>query len=150
MPQSFTCLHYHVVFSTKHREPTITPALRPRLYDYLGGIVRGEGGVLLAVGGVADHVHLLVRLAQQPSVADVVRAIKANSSKWVRDTFPVVVWGGWQTGYGAFSVSFSQLGGVKTYLVNQEEHHRTVTFQDEFRLFLLCHGMEFEERYLWD
>jgi REP element-mobilizing transposase RayT len=150
MPQSFTSLHYHLVFSTKYREPTITPPLRPRLYDYLGGIVRGEGGVLLAAGGVADHVHLLARLHQQTAPADLLRILKANSSKWVHDTFPDSGRFGWQTGYGAFSVSYSQLETVKGYVARQEDHHRRVTFQDEFRLFLTRHGIGFDERYLWD
>lgn len=149
MPQSFTCLHYHVIFSTKNREPAITPALRDRLYDYLGGIVRSEGGVLIAAGGVADHVHLLARLRQEPSVADMIRAVKANSSKWVADEFPDLRWPGWQTGYGAFAVSYSQLDDVKKYLAKQERHHRRRTFQDEYREFLRRHDIEFDEKYLW-
>jgi REP element-mobilizing transposase RayT len=150
VPQSFTCLHYHLVWSTKHREPTITPDLRPRLYEYLGGIVRSEGGMLLTVGGVADHVHLLARLSQQTAVADLLRVAKANSTKWVHDTFPTSAGFGWQTGYGAFTVSYSQLDAVRHYIARQEEHHRTVTFQDEFREFLRRHGIEFDERYLWE
>jgi REP element-mobilizing transposase RayT len=150
MPQSFTSLHYHFVFSTKLREPTITPDLRPRLYDYLGGIIRDEGGVLLAAGGVADHVHLLVRLRQETAVADLLRVAKANSSKWVHETFPGSARFGWQAGYGAFTVSYSQVAAVKGYIGRQEEHHRRVTFQDEFRKFLIKHGIEFDEQYLWD
>ena len=150
MPQSFTSLHYHLVFSTKHREPAITPPLRPRLYDYLRGIVRGEGGALLAAGGVADHVHLLAWLHQQTAPADLLRVLKANSSKWVHDTFPGSGRFGWQTGYGAFSVSYSQLEAVKGYIARQEDHHKRVTFQDEFREFLTRHGIEFDERSLWD
>lgn len=150
MPQSFTCLHYHLIVSTKHREPAITPGLRPRLYDYLGGLVRGEGGVLIAAGGMPDHVHLLARLSQQRDVADVLRVVKTNSSKWVHDTFPAAAGFGWQTGCGAFAVSYSNLEVVKAYIAHQEEHHRAMSFQDEFRAFLRKHEIEFDERYLWD
>src|SRR5262245_3413626 len=150
MPQSFTCLHYHFIFGTKHREPTITDDLKPRLYDYLGGVVRSEGGVLIAVGGVADHVHLLGRLRQETAVADVMRVLKTNSSKWVHETFPASSRFGWQAGYGAFTVSYSQVDDVKRYIARQEQNHKTVTFQDEYREFLMKHGIEFEERYLWE
>ncbi len=95
MPQTYTALHYHLVFSTKHREPRITPAIRPRLYEYLGGIVRAEGGTPLAVGGMPDHVHLLVGLRATRAVADVMRVVKTNSSKWLRESFPAAVGFGW-------------------------------------------------------
>jgi len=148
MPQSFTCLHYHVIFGTKQRRPVITPDLRPRLYDYLGALVRSEGGVLLAAGGISDHVHLLMRLGSHRAIVDVLRVVKTNSSKWVHDTFPAAAGFGWQTGYAAFAVSYSNIEAVKEYIARQEEHHRAVTFQDEFRAFLRKHALEFDERYL--
>ncbi len=149
MPQSYTSLHYHFVFSTKGRLPTITPAIRARLYDYFGGILRVEGGVLVAAGGVPDHVHLLVRLNQNRAVADVLRVLKTNSSKWTHETFPEAgVW--WQSGYGAFTVDRSMLGRVTGYIANQEEHHSATTFQDEFRALLAEHGIEYDEKYLWE
>lgn len=150
MPQSYVCLHYHVIFSTKNRAAAITSELQPRLYDYSGGIVRSEGGILLAAGGVADHVHLLMRLTQTRAVADVLRIVKTNSSKWLSETFPTLGWPGWQTGYGAFAVSYSALEDVELYLARQPEHHRTVSFQNEYRQFLTKHALEFDERYLWD
>jgi REP element-mobilizing transposase RayT len=150
MPQSFTCLHYHLVFSTKHREPTITPDIRPRLWEYLGGAVRSEGGVALLVGGTADHIHMLVTLRQQPALADLMRQIKTNSSAWVHETFPAAGGFWWQAGYGAFTVSHSAVGRVKEYIANQEGHHKRRTFQDEFRGLLARHGIEFDEKYLWD
>lgn len=150
MPQSFTCLHYHLVFGTKHRTPAIPPALRPRLYDYIGGVLRSEGGVLVAAGGTADHVHLLVRLSQQRALADVLRVTKANASKWVHDEFPDAGWPGWQSGYGAFAVSYSGLEAVKAYLANQEAHHRRMTFEAEYRMLLGKHGIEFDARHLWE
>jgi putative transposase len=150
MPQSYTCLHYHLVFSTKNRTPTITPAIRPRLWEYLGGIVRGEKGIPIQIGGTDDHVHLLVTLRQQPALSDFLRALKAGSSGWVHDTFPDAGGFCWQTGYGAFTVSHSAIDVVKGYIANQEQHHKKLTFQDEFRALLVKHGIEFDEKYLWD
>src|SRR5262245_21754443 len=150
MPQSFACLHYHLVFSTKHRAALITAELQPRLYGYLGGILRANDGCLLAVGGVADHIHLLARLSREVSVAETLRLLKSNSSKWVHETFPLHSAFAWQNGYGAFTVSYSQLELVKAYIANQEEHHRGMSFRDEFRALLRKHDIEFDEQYLWD
>ncbi|HEV3144490.1 MAG TPA: IS200/IS605 family transposase [Gemmataceae bacterium] len=150
MPQSYTCLHYHLVFSTKGRVPSITPDIQARLWEYLGGIVRGAGGIPIQIGGTADHVHLLVTLKQQPALADFMRELKAGSSGWIHDTFPDGRDFAWQTGYGAFTISHSALDAVKKYIVNQEEHHRQQSFQDEFRALLIKHGIEFKEQYLWD
>ena len=150
MANTYSSLFYHVVFSTKHREPTITADIRPRLWEYLGGAVRGEGGIPILVGGTADHVHLLVTLRQNKSLADFLRQIKANSSKWVHETFPNAGGFWWQGGYGAFTVSHSGIDAVRSYIANQEEHHRARTFQDEYRDLLTRHGIEFDEKYLWD
>ena len=151
MPQSFVSLHHHFVFSTRNRVPLISAAIQPRLFEYIGGILRAEGCVLVAAGGMPDHVHLLVSLDKRLSISEVLRIIKAGSSRWVHDTFPDVLSGfAWQTGYGAFAVSFSHLDRVKAYLSRQEEHHRRVTFQEEFIAFLKRHGIEYDERYLWD
>jgi REP element-mobilizing transposase RayT len=143
-------LHYHLIFSTKHRAPLITADLQARLYTYIGGILGAHNGSLLAAGGMPDHVHLLARLSKEMSVSEALRLIKANSSKWVHETFPEHQAFAWQAGYAAFSVSYSSLPSVKGYLATQEEHHRTVTFQDEVRDFLRRHQIEFDERYLWD
>jgi REP element-mobilizing transposase RayT len=150
MPRSYTSLYYHLVFSTRNREPTIAPDVARRLYDYLGGVLRSEGGVLLAAGGMPDHVHLLARLTQNRAVADVLRVVKANSSKWYHEALPdrVPVW--WQAGYGAFTVARSAVGQVEAYIDGQEEHHRGRTFQDEFRGLLVSHDVEFDEKYLWE
>jgi REP-associated tyrosine transposase len=149
LPQSFTCLHYHLIFSTKQRAPLITPNLQPRLYDYIGGIIRGQDGCLLAAGGMPDHIHLLARLSKEMSVSEALRVIKTNSSKWVHETFPDQHAFAWQIGYAAFCVSYSGLESVKHYIASQAEHHRTVPFQDELRTFLRRHQIEFDERYLW-
>ena len=150
MPQSFVSLHLHVVFSTKHRTPTITPDLQPRLYEYIGGILRGEKCSLLAAGGMPDHVHLLASLSKTVSISDALRLIKSNSSKWVHETFSKKQDFAWQTGYGAFAVSYSNLEDVKRYIANQAEHHRVRTFQEEFIALLNRHHVEFDEQFLWD
>jgi REP element-mobilizing transposase RayT len=150
MGSTHTNLLYHVVFSTKHREPIITPDVRAELYKYIGGIIRGEGGTLLEIGGIADHVHLLARLKAAPSVADMLRLIKCNSSNWANER-PQRQWRfEWQTGCGAFTVSESQVAGVRDYVRHQEEHHQKMTFQEEFVTLLKKHGVEYDERYLWD
>ncbi|MDA0835703.1 MAG: IS200/IS605 family transposase [Planctomycetota bacterium] len=150
MTQSFVCLHVHVVFSTKNRQPFITDDLAPRLYDYMGGVVSNRGGKLLTAGGVADHVHLLISLHKEMAMSEFVRIVKSNSSKWIHETFAELKSFAWQTGYGAFGVSFSDLARVKRYIANQQEHHRRQTFKEEFLELLRRHDMEFDERYLWD
>jgi putative transposase len=150
MPSSFTCLRYHLIWSTKHREPLITDDMRDRLFEYIGGILRGHGGKLLAAGGMPDHVHLLADISKQQAVADALRDIKTNSSSWVHETFANLRGFAWQTGYGAFTVSHSNTGAVSRYIGHQVEHHRVRTFQEEFMEFLKRHEIEFEERYLWD
>ncbi len=148
MPQSFACLHYHVVFGTKDRSAQITKTVQQRLYDYMGGIVRSSDGVLVSAGGTSDHVHLLLSLPRGMSVADAVRRIKANSSKWIRQTFSTHGTFGWQTGYGAFTVSFSKVSQVRRYIENQEQHHRTRTFDEEVMDLLTRHSLPFDERYV--
>jgi putative transposase len=150
MPQSYTSLHYHLVFSTRNRVPSITPEIRGRLWDYLGGIVRNAGGIPIRIGGMPDHVHLLVTLRQQPALSDFVRELKAGSSGWVHDTFPTVTDFWWQTGYGAFTVSHSGIQAVADYIANQEARHRKRSYQDELRLLLVKHQIAFDEKSLWD
>ena len=150
MPQSYASLHYHLVFSTKGREPLVDRALQPRLYEYIGGILRNGNGVLLAASGMPDHVHLLAGLHREMSVAEGVRLVKANSSKWIHETFPERYAFAWQAGYGAFTVSYSHLPQVRQYIATQEEHHRSRSFQEEFLAFLAKHDIPFNERLLWD
>ncbi|MGE3818711.1 MAG: IS200/IS605 family transposase [Isosphaeraceae bacterium] len=151
MPQSLVSLHYHLIFSTKNRLPLITAEVQPRLFEYLGGLLRAEKSVLEAAGGVADHVHLLVSLDKRLAISEALRIVKASSSRWVRETFPDTLSGfAWQSGYGAFTVSPSLRGKVRSYLARQAEHHQKVSFQEEFLAFLERHGVEYDERYLWD
>ncbi len=149
MAHSFTNLLYHLVFSTKERQPWLDPDMRPRLFPYLGGLIREEGGIALIVNGVADHVHLLVKLRPDRAVADVLRALKAGSSFWVHKTFLNHDHFAWQTGYGAFTVSQSQVETVRSYIQRQEEHHRTRPFRDEFAALLRAHGMQVPEEAMW-
>lgn len=150
MSQLLASLHVHIVFSTKHREPLIAPDLAPRLYGYLGGVARGADSPLVAVGGVADDVHILVSLGRQTCVADLVRDLKANSSAWVHETFPDKPQFAWQAGYGAFAVSKSNVPAVRAYIAGQEARHKKRTFHDEYREFLRLHEIEWDERYVWD
>jgi REP element-mobilizing transposase RayT len=150
MAGTFTKLLYHVVFSTKGREPLIGPDLRPELQKYIGGIIRGERGILLEIGGTADHLHVVARFRADVSVAEMARLIKCNSSKWANERPDRRFRFEWQSGYGAFTVSESQLEGVRHYVQGQEEHHRKRTFKEEFVAMLEKHGMEYDERYLWD
>ena len=127
----------------------ILPDLRQRLYDYMGGILKTNGGRLLASGGTADHVHLLATLRPKPAVSDILRDLKANSSKWMHETFPKMRAFRWQDGYGAFTVSYSNIEQVRRYITNQEQHHRRMTFQEEFVQVLERHGIEYDPRYVW-
>jgi REP element-mobilizing transposase RayT len=149
MSQSFAALYVHFVWSTRGREELIRADWQQRLYAYFGGILK-EGSKLLEAGGVADHVHLLVSLSRQTSVAEAARLLKCNSSGWVHQTFPDLAHFAWQQGYGAFTVSHSALDDVRRYLVNQAQHHSKRTFQDEFRILLQKHDIEYDERYIWD
>jgi putative transposase len=150
MPQSFICLHAHIIFSTKKREPLITAEFAPRLFEYIGGICRGEGNALVGAGGTADHVHLLVSFGKQACASDLVRDVKSNSSGWIHQQFPQLRGFAWQAGYGAFAVSFSQIDQVRGYLARQEEHHRVHSFQEEFLAFLKRHRIAYDERYIWE
>ena len=148
MPQSYTNLLYHLVYSTKNRELLITDNSKPRLYDYIGGMIRKRGGICLAIGGMSDHVHILTKL--RPDKALSVRDLKANSTGWMHDVFPEMRDFTWQRGYGAFTVSHSQVESVREYILNQEEHHRKVgTFRDEFIKILIANEIDFDEKYLW-
>jgi REP element-mobilizing transposase RayT len=150
VPQSFACLHHHLIFSTRNRHPLIAEALQPRLYEYIGGILRESKCCLVAAGGMPDHIHLLIDLSRELTIAEAVRLVKSNSSKWIHETFPDQKAFAWQTGYGALAVSYSNLESVKRYLASQAEHHRKLTFQEEFLAFLNRHKIPYEERYLWE
>jgi REP element-mobilizing transposase RayT len=148
MPSTHLSLHYHLVFSTKEHLPIIAFAWRERLHAYLGGIVKNVKGIPEAIGGTDDHVHLLLGLGATHRLADVVRDLKAVSSRWMHEELGERS-AMWQDGYGAFTVGASQCGAVRDYILRQEEHHRTQTFQEEYLEFLRDGGVEYDERYLW-
>jgi REP element-mobilizing transposase RayT len=146
---SYISAYFHCVFSTKERRPFITGELQERLWPFLGGIARQNKMEALAIGGVADHVHMLLSLPATVSVAKVMQLVKGGSSKWIHESFPEQRLFGWQEKYGAFSVSISQLDVVTRYIHGQEEHHRKFSFQEEFLALLKKHRVEYEERYVW-
>ena len=148
MSSSHCNLLYHIVFSTKRREPWLTAAIRPRIHRYLGGAIREEKGIALIVNGTADHVHILAKLRQDKAISKLIGELKANSSGWISRTFREAAGFEWQEGYGAFTVSESMLSKVYRYIERQEEHHRSVSFLDEFKVLLKAHGLPFDERYL--
>ena len=146
MAQTLHRILVHVVFSTKDRAALIKEPIRPRLFAYLGGVVRSLGGEPLIVNGVTDHVHMLLTLPSTVTLADAMRRIKAKSSHWMRQGVRDFAW---QAGYAAFSVSQSNVAGVRTYIANQEEHHERIGFKDEFVSLLKRNELEYEERFLW-
>ena len=147
---TFTNLLYHVIFSTKNRESIIYDSFKERLYKYIGGIIRSKGGKLLSIGGTADHIHLAMKLKPVESISKVVGELKGNSSKWVNDSRFLVGHFSWQGGFGAFSVSESQLNSVKLYIESQEKHHSTLSFKDEFVSILDKHNISYDLNYIWD
>jgi REP-associated tyrosine transposase len=147
MSSTHLSLHYHVVFGTKNREPWIDLAWRDRLHAYLGGVIREMDGVPEAVGGMADHVHLLIGLKSTHRLADVLRDLKRASSEWVHVNIPLPAFS-WQEGYGAFTVSASNREEVAAYIGRQAEHHRKRTFREEYMEFLVKSGVEFDERFV--
>ena len=147
MPSTHTSLHFHLVFSTKDRQKLITESLRDDLYGYLGGIVKKEGGIALAIGGIEDHVHMLIGLIASHRLDYFMRELKASSSGWVRrERDPGF---SWQNGYGAFTVSAGNLDKVKAYIRNQAEHHKSKDFKSEYVELLQLSGIEYDEKYLW-
>ena len=149
MGNTYCAIHIHYVFSTRGRIPMITGELRDRLSGYVGGILKKYHVTALCIGGTSDHLHILASLPTEISVAKVAQVAKGGSPKWIHDTFPDKCTFAWQRGYGAFSVSISQIQDTVEYIRNQEEHHRTRSFQDEYLMFLKKHGVQYDERYLW-
>ena len=148
MPATHLSLHYHLVFSTKDRRPILADSWRARLHEYLGGLTKAANGFPEAVGGTADHIHILAGLRATHTLAKFVQDVKQASLKWIHQTFDVREFA-WQPGYGAFTVSASNRASVARYIADQERHHRTKTFQNEYVNFLKKSGVEYDERYLW-
>lgn len=149
MPHSYVNLLYHVDFSTRDREPHLTAERRPRLYDYIGGVIRKRGGISLAINGVEDHVHVFANLRPDKALSDVIRDLIAGSSGWMHKVFPKAREFKWQNDYAAFTVSTSLSAKIHRYVEMQEEHHRNFSFRDEFITLLRRNGVDFDEEYLW-
>lgn len=150
MPQSLSYLLIHFIFSTRDRAPIILPAVRPTLHRYLATVARNSDCECYRVGGVEDHIHLAVRISRTMTTAELVERLKTSSSKWLKTQGPGLTGFAWQRGYGAFSVGPTDLGALMNYIDAQEEHHRSHSFQEEYRAFLKRYGVEFDERYMWD
>jgi REP element-mobilizing transposase RayT len=150
MPQSLSLILVHLVFSTKDRQPFLASSIRPALHAYLATVARNANCECYRAGGVTDHVHLAIRLPRTLTIASLVEELKTSSSKWLKTQSPDLTTFAWQRGYGVFSVGPSDLDALRAYIDNQEEHHRTRTFQEEYRTFLKKYGVEYDEAYVWD
>lgn len=150
MSQSLSSILVHLVFSTKNREPFITPIIEAELHPYMSTILRELKSPSLAIDGTSDHVHMLFSLARVITVADLVEELKTSTSKWIKTKGREFSNFYWQRGYGAFSIGESNVEVLKRYIRNQKAHHRRMTFQDEYRNFLKSYGIDYDERYVWD
>jgi REP element-mobilizing transposase RayT len=150
MSGTYTNLLYHIAFSTKGRYPLITKAIQNDLHAYIGGIIREREGIALAVGGMPDHVHLLVKVKPKFALSDLVRDVKAVSAKWVNETKEGLHKFGWQDGFAAFTVSQSQIEAVRRYIENQEEHHRGVDLKAELLRLFAKNQIEYDKARIWD
>ena len=151
MAQSLSKIQIHIVFSTKGRENLLADErIRKEMHAYLATILKEYDSPALPIDGTGNHVHILCLLSRNFTLAKIIGETKRNSSKWIKTKGSEFNGFQWQNGYGAFSVSSSNVDAVRNYIAHQEQHHQKVTFQDEFREFLVKHGIEFDERYLWD
>ena len=149
MANTFTSLHYHVIFSTKNREARIHQDIEQRVWSYLGGIARENDMRTLLIGGIENHVHLLLGIPASLSVSQALQLIKGGSSGWMKETFPGLSGFAWQDGYAAFTVSKSQIPDVDEYIRNQREHHRLKSFEEEYRVFLDKHEIDYKQEYVF-
>jgi len=150
MAGTFTKLFYHIVFSTKHRQRFISAEIEDELYKYISGILRNLEGSCIEIDGVTDHVHILAILPPKIALSDVLREIKAGSSKWIHETKPKLAKFGWQDGYSAFTVSQSNIDAVRRYIREQKQHHKQLDFKTELVALLDKHQIAYDERYIWD
>jgi len=150
MPQSLAQIYVHIIFSTKERRPFINERIEPELFAYMGDTLKRCGGVPFLINGTADHVHLLSSLPRTMALSKYIEEIKRNSSRWIKTKDSQYEKFAWQGGYGAFSVSRSRKDSVVHYIAGQKDHHKTVTFKEEFIAFLQKYGIEYDEQYLWD
>ena len=150
MAQTLVSLMVHVIFSTKNREPLLTPEIEPELFAYIGGILKNNESRLLDAGGTSDHLHLLISQSKNLSLSSLMKDVKKDSSSWIKTKGREFRNFHWQDGYGGFSIGKSDVPGLKQYIANQKEHHRKRSFQEELVQFLDEYGIEYDERYLWN
>jgi REP element-mobilizing transposase RayT len=150
MPQSLSQIIVHAVFSTKHRTPWLDEELRKALFAYLATVIESKGHVPILVGGHDDHVHILFGLAKTVPISEMIKHTKVTSSVWIKEEFENRKDFAWQSGYGAFSVAYTSIGSTMAYISNQDEHHKKLSFQEEFRKLMEEHGIVYDERYVWD
>jgi putative transposase len=150
MPQSLSKLYVHLIFSTQRRDRLLAPSVRGPLHAYLATVLKNQDCPALKIGGTSDHAHLLFRLSKNLALAEVVEKVKTSSSKWLKTQAKALQSFYWQNGYGGFSVGPAEVDSVAAYIEGQEEHHRVVSFRDEYRRFLKEYGVEYDERYVWD
>ena len=149
MAGTFSKVYYHIIFSTKGRLPILGKIIQTEAYNYICGIIKSEEGFVYAIGGTEDHIHLLCSLSSKKSISEMLQRIKGHSSRWINDNADSHQKFNWQNGYGIFTVSHSQVDAVKKYILNQEAHHKKISFKDEFRLLLEKHDIDFKEEYIW-
>jgi REP element-mobilizing transposase RayT len=150
MAQTLFSSYFHIVYSTKNRFGFIQPEIEDELFAYIGGVVKAFDGKLLKAGGTSNHIHLLVSMNKNYLVPDLIGAAKRDSSKWIKTKGRMLSKFGWQDGYSAFSLGYTQLPAVEKYIANQKEHHKKKLFEDEMRGFYRKYKMDFDERYIWD
>ena len=150
MPQSFSSVYIHIIFSTKNREPMIPAAIECELYNYISKIVITLDCRVLKINSVSDHVHILLSMNRTTTIAQILEEIKKRSSKWIKTKGCDLQSFQWQTGYGVFSVSYSKIDIIKKYIEDQKEHHKTVSFKEEYIRFLKENNIPYDERYVWD
>ena len=148
MTHSFRSHYYHLIWSTKNRKKMITPDIQPRLYAYIGGIIRSHEGHLLSIGGIDDHVHLLITAITPDKFSSTIRDAKSRSTVWIHETFPTHRYFSWQEGYSSFSISYSAIEKVIEYINNQKEHHKIITFEEEYLKLLKRHNIKIDERFV--
>ncbi len=150
MAGTYSKLYYHIVFSTKNRQPFITPSIEVELHKYIASVLRGIGGSCVEISGMPDHLHLLAILPPKIAVSDALRDIKANSSKWIHESKPEHMKFAWQDGFSVFTVSKSQVEPVRKYIHEQKQHHAQRDFKNELLGLLERHDIEYDKRYIWD
>jgi REP element-mobilizing transposase RayT len=150
MAQTLFCGYFHIVFSTKNRFGFIHPEIEEELYAYIGGIVGNYKGKLISAGGTSNHIHLLASTNKNQLIPDLIGHIKRDSSSWIKTKGRIFSKFGWQDGYSAFSVGYTQLPAIKRYIAGQKEHHKKRLFEEEMRGFYRRYAVEYDERYVWD